>query len=227
MEPNLKVPTSAYFCDFDGTIAVKDVGDELHKRFSSPDWQTVNQAYREGRISSKQCLAGQYEFFRGRRDQVEEFVLEHEIDPTFPGFVDWTRQRQCPLVVLSDGLDFYIELLLGKYRIENLACFSNRAHFNGDRVRVSFPHHRPDCAYGCQCGNCKPAHMEAYAAYRRVFIGDGLSDRYAARTADVVYAKEHLAAYCREDRLPHVVFRDFADIMRFEQEADLNRAVGR
>ncbi len=217
---------TVYFCDFDGTIALKDIGNELHKRFSAPPWRTTNQAYRSGKISSRDCLAGQYEFFRGRRREVEAFVLEHDIDPTFADFVRWTSTQDRPLIVLSDGLDFYIELLLRKCGVEQLSCFSNHAEFDGDRLRVSFPHFRADCPHGCQCGNCKPAHMMPYEGYRRVFIGDGISDRLAARTAEIIYAKEHLARYCREDRLPFVPFHRFSDIVRLEQDTTLQGAAG-
>jgi 2-hydroxy-3-keto-5-methylthiopentenyl-1-phosphate phosphatase len=99
-----------YFCDFDGTIALKDIGNELHKRFSSPQWLTPNKAYLTGKITSRDCLWSQYEFFRGRREEVEAFVLEHEIDVTFRDFVCWTREYDRRVFILSDGLGFYIQL---------------------------------------------------------------------------------------------------------------------
>ena len=216
---------TVYFCDFDGTIALKDIGNELHKRFSAPQWRTTNRAYRSGRISSRDCLSGQYEFFRGRREEIEAFVLEHEIDPTFAEFAGWTRRQERPLIILSDGLDFYIHLLLDKCGVGGVSCFSNHAQFEGDRVRVSFPHFRHDCPHGCQCGNCKPSHMWPYEGYRRVFIGDGISDRLAARTAEVVYAKRHLAKYCEEDGRPFILFEQFRDIIRFEEDTALKMAV--
>ena len=37
-----------------------------------------------------------------------------------------------------------------------------------------------------------------------LFIGDGLSDRYAAMCADGVFAKDTLAAYCDEHMIPYV-----------------------
>lgn len=216
-----------YFCDFDGTVALKDIGNELHKRFSAPPWRTINRAYRAGKISSRDCLAGQYEFFRGRREEIEAFVLEHEIDPTFAAFARWADRRERPLIVLSDGLDFYIELLLRKYGIEEVTYFSNKASFDRDRVRVSFPHFRGDCPHGCQCANCKPSHMWPYEGFRRVFIGDGISDRRAARTAEVVYAKKRLAELCKEDGQPFVLFEQFQDVIECEEQAALQAAVKR
>jgi 2-hydroxy-3-keto-5-methylthiopentenyl-1-phosphate phosphatase len=50
-----------------------------------------------------------------------------------------------------------------------------------------------------------------------VFVGDGLSDRYAAAAADLVFAKDKLASYCAERSIAHVSFRTLADVA-----ADLN-----
>lgn len=217
---------TVYFCDFDGTIAIKDIGNELHKRFSAPQWRVPNQAYLSGKISSRDCLSAQYEFFRGRREEIEAFVLEHEIDSTFVDFVGWAQEAGCPVIILSDGLDFYIELLLRKYGLEHLPYFSNRAHFWQDRISVSFPHFRPDCSHQCQCGNCKPSHLEPYAGYRRVYVGDGVSDRYAAHSVETIYAKRRLEEYCRAKQIPYVAFHSFQDIQVIEEGILRGMAVG-
>jgi len=216
-----------YFCDFDGTIAIKDIGNELHKRFSSPQWRTPNKAYLTGKISSRECLWSQYEFFRGHREEVEAFVLEHEIDSTFRDFARWTREHKRKIIILSDGLGFYIQLLLEKYGVEGMTWFSNRAEFEGDRVRIHYPHFDPDCRFGCQCGNCKPSHMKGYENHRKVFIGDGISDRHAAQAADFIYAKGRLVHFCNELGAPYVQFETFSDIILHEEKGSgLNRSAG-
>ena len=45
-----------------------------------------------------------------------------------------------------------------------------------------------------------------------VFVGDGLSDRYAAQSADLVFAKGKLAAYCREQSIDHTLFEDLGEV---------------
>jgi len=69
--------------------------------------------------------------------------------------------------------------------------------------------------------------MWPYEGDRRVFIGDGISDRFAVRTAEMVYAKEGLAKYCREGQLPFAHFHRFEDILQSEEEATLRMAVGK
>jgi 2-hydroxy-3-keto-5-methylthiopentenyl-1-phosphate phosphatase len=206
-----------YFCDFDGTIAVKDIGNELQKRFSHPRWRTPNRAYLSGKITSRDCLWSQFEFFRANRQEVQEFVLGHELDPGFADFARWSREVGIPLVILSDGLGFYIKLLLEKNGLEGFACYSNEAHFEADRARIEFPYYRPDCSHGCGCGNCKPGHMEDYRNYEKVYVGDGISDRFAALEADRVYAKKLLVDYCRDHGIEHISYQTFHDVL--EQES--------
>ena len=45
-----------------------------------------------------------------------------------------------------------------------------------------------------------------------IFVGDGLSDRYAATSADLVFAKDTLAAYCREQQVAHRRYQNLADV---------------
>jgi len=48
--------------------------------------------------------------------------------------------------------------------------------------------------------------------HRIVFIGDGLSDRFAVQEADVVFAKRQLLAYCREKGITCRPFETFAEV---------------
>ena len=45
-----------------------------------------------------------------------------------------------------------------------------------------------------------------------VFIGDGMSDRYAATCADVVFAKDKLAAFCENASIPYAPYDTLAAV---------------
>ena len=45
-----------------------------------------------------------------------------------------------------------------------------------------------------------------------VFVGDGLSDRYAAACADLVFAKSSLARYCRGEGIEHVTYENLSQV---------------
>ena len=48
-----------------------------------------------------------------------------------------------------------------------------------------------------------------------IFVGDGLSDRYAAAKADIVFAKDSLAAHCRKQAIGYVPFNELDEVAAF------------
>jgi 2-hydroxy-3-keto-5-methylthiopentenyl-1-phosphate phosphatase len=47
---------------------------------------------------------------------------------------------------------------------------------------------------------------------RVALVGNGASDLCAARVADLVLARDTLAALCRAEGIPHVAWRDLAEV---------------
>src|SRR5438034_404810 len=75
--------------------------------------------------------------------------------------------------------------------LENVSVFANTlTPFGDDRWRPRFPFLRKGYADGC--ATCKPRVMQVTNpdAAPTVFVGDGLSDRFAAKAATVVFAKD-------------------------------------
>ena len=66
------------------------------------------------------------------------------------------------------------------------------------------------------CGTCKKQAVEgAREAHATVaFVGDGVSDRFGARYADVTFAKvgESLIRRCAAEGIPYVPWTDFNDV---------------
>jgi 2-hydroxy-3-keto-5-methylthiopentenyl-1-phosphate phosphatase len=45
-----------------------------------------------------------------------------------------------------------------------------------------------------------------------IFVGDGLSDRYAVESADLVFAKDGLGAYCSEQSIEHTPYQNLGEV---------------
>src|SRR5438876_1177132 len=45
-----------------------------------------------------------------------------------------------------------------------------------------------------------------------IFVGDGFSDRYAVESADLVLAKDGLAAYCTEQSIEHTRYQNLGEV---------------
>jgi 2-hydroxy-3-keto-5-methylthiopentenyl-1-phosphate phosphatase len=199
--------------DFDGTITQEDVGALLFNTFSGKQSQKIVSLWLKGKISSKVCLERECGLIKITQSELKKFTLSQKIDEQFLTFVDLCNEKQIKLVILSDGLDFYIKLILKKYGLEDLSFYSNILRFENGKLRPDFPYYDRGCG---NCGNCKRYHLENLkgAKQKVVYIGDGLSDRCAVQEADFVFAKNDLHKFCVKKKIKHYNFRDFGDVIR-------------
>ncbi len=207
------------FCDFDGTITQRDVTDEILTRFALPAWREIEKEWKAGRIGSRECLVQQLALVRARREELKSLIDGIPLDPRFAETWQFARQASVPFVVVSDGLDLVIRRVLTravscKRLINGRDFFSTAAQLNSGRLSVCFPHAVSGCTHGC--ATCKPLIIRRLAAGRRpvLYVGDGLSDRYAVEEADFVYARRPLFEFCRERAIPCRLLRDFDDLRR-------------
>lgn len=205
----------AILCDFDGTVARDDVGNLLFGTFAEDGRAAgIVREWKEGRISSRECLEREAALARVDEDRLERFVVERRLDPYFKDFHDFAVKRGMEVVIMSDGLDFYIERMLLRHGLGGIDFFSNHLHIEGDRLRVEFPHYNQlECT---DCGCCKTSHLLRYKdnGYFVVYVGDGLSDRCPSESADLVFAKGDLRRHCEQKGIGFVAFRNFRDVER-------------
>jgi len=199
-------------CDFDGTIAIEDATDALLERYAHPDWLKLERDWREGRIGSAECMAGQVALLNASREEIDTQLAGLRIDPAFPAFVDAVNAAGVTLRVISDGLDYAIKSILRRYGLEHLPVQANHLVQTGPRSwKLETPFADAHCRVNsghCKCSSAVRAHNK----HRRVLlIGDGASDFCAATEADFVFAKHRLIEHCRHADIPHVSIVGFAD----------------
>jgi 2,3-diketo-5-methylthio-1-phosphopentane phosphatase len=202
-------------CDFDGTIALEDVTDTLLERFALPEWRSIEDDWKAGRIGSRECMLRQVALLRAAPEQIDRCLDQVAIDPGFPRFVATAAKLGCELLVVSDGLDYAIRRVLGRFGLDHLPIMANRLELTGtDRWRLGFPHASDNCAKGSGTCKCAIATRNGGEARLRVLIGDGASDFCAATSVHMVFAKDRLLDHCRANALPHVGFTGFAEVGR-------------
>jgi len=141
------------------------------------------------------------------------------LDPQFPRFVAYCRENGYHLEIVSDGLDIYIEHLLTKHKLEDSPYTSNRIVFEDGKAQIESPFRSESCGL---CGNCKKQRVLAARRAQAgcvVYIGDGISDECPAGYSDILFAKGNLLAYCRENDIEAIPFRNFADVLALFPEA--------
>lgn len=209
--------TPVIFSDFDGTIAQVDITDVILSELADPSWREIEEEWVNGRIGSRECLRRQMALVHASPQDLDALIDAVPLDPHFAAFHCWTRRSGAPFYVVSDGFDYVIRRVLRNCGVNGELLngshlFSSAMRVRDDGVEVEFPHWPQGCVHGC--ATCKPEVMRRVRGRHRpvIFIGDGLSDRFAVEEADVVFAKDKLLAYCREHRVPCTAFSTFADI---------------
>jgi 2-hydroxy-3-keto-5-methylthiopentenyl-1-phosphate phosphatase len=201
-------------CDFDGTIAVEDVIDSLLNHYGRPGWEALERDWRAGRIGSRECMSGQVALLDVSREELEEHLSQLWIDHAFPEFVATVRKLGVPIRVVSDGLDYAIEQILGRYGLDDLPVAAN--HLSRATPPQRWQLSSPYQSAGCGNGTCKCACVEqarADGAERTLLIGDGASDFCAADRVDFVFAKHRLIEHCRAAGIPYMPITGFEDAL--------------
>jgi len=205
------------FTDFDGTITQLDVTDEILAQLAHPSWQEVEQEWTRGLIGSRECLERQIALVDASAEELHALIDAVPIDPSFTAFYRFTRQRSIPLYVLSEGFDYVIARILKRAGVNGpvqngIQMFSSALRLEGRRLIPSFPYSGQGCEHGC--ATCKVALIRRLGegGYPIIFVGDGLSDRFAVDEANVVFAKRQLLAYCQEHGKACHPFDTFAEV---------------
>ncbi len=128
-------------CDFDGTVSRTDVGNGLFNRFTGRGWQAIDDAYCSGEIGSREAYTRVAAILEGDRDRMLAFVLrEAELDRHFPAFRQFCREKALDLIIVSDGLDFYIDAVLRRHNLGDIPVYANRTVFRaGQPPAIEFP----------------------------------------------------------------------------------------
>lgn len=208
------------YCDFDGTITKNDTLTKFFELYADNAWLDIEEDWKNGKIGSKECLRKQLELVSDLSSEIlNNYINSIEIDDYFAEFYKVLKSYDIKLVILSDGLDFFIKRTLEKYNLSEIPYFSNSLILNDYTptqicLSVEFNNSNPNCENAS--GTCKCSKIEDSSF---CYIGDGLSDRCIAKKANLLFAKKSLKKYCDDNKIKYIKFETFKDILNiFEQE---------
>jgi 2,3-diketo-5-methylthio-1-phosphopentane phosphatase len=199
------------FCDFDGTVTLKDLGDELFKVYGQFD--ELNSLLKAEKISISEYWYKICETLDTKltKEIITNFSLQFEIDPYFKDFADYCKLHDINLTLVSDGYREYIEPLLNYHKLGDLPLYANSLDF-GTPIKPIF--YGADESCNCLSASCKRNVLLTRTPEDAiiVYIGDGYSDFCAAEHSDIIFAKKNLARYCNDNKVPHYPYKTFFDI---------------
>lgn len=202
--------------DFDGTLALADVGDVLCDRFADPSWREWARRWRRGELDLPQAQVHMWSTVRA--DAATLRAAAAEVGAFRPGaeaLFEAAREGALELVIASGGFDLYIEPLLGARMEHVAAAYYNRLEPGPEGARPRFPHAelaRPP--YAIDKAAVLARHRRP--GQRVAFAGDGSSDRsvIGADAELFVVRGSLLERACNDAGAPHVSFDDFDTVAR-------------
>ena len=204
-----------FFCDFDGTIATEDVGDLFFTIFTQGKALPVIQLWESGKIDSREMYLRDLQFLSVSKNQLNDFIAARSLDPTFGTFFDFCAANDIPVSILSDGMDLYIKPILERNHLSALTVYCNELHWNGEqKLEINFPYFEHTCG---RCANCKGYQIRRLREKDDfiIFVGDGYSDLCGIKEADLIFAKDALAAYCDQEQIKYLAFENFSNILKW------------
>ncbi len=208
--------TFKIFIDFDGTVTVKDVGEAIFSEYGNHDkiYSIIDDLLND-RISSKQCWIELCEVVgKVDKNSLDNFIDKLEVDEGFSDFVEFCKQNNFELIILSDGFDYYINRILKREGLDHIKVYSNKLVVTDDyRLLPSFPFYNERCT---SSANCKWDHIIKHSSDDdfTVFIGDGNSDKETIEYCDFIFAKHGLLKFCEKERITFFPFNKFDDIIK-------------
>jgi 2-hydroxy-3-keto-5-methylthiopentenyl-1-phosphate phosphatase len=199
--------------DFDGTITEEDVSFALLDAFAQGDWRELFQYYRENKIpvgefntrAFAMVKATKAELLKVARGNVRLRAGLHEL-------LDYCRKRGFRLVIVSNGLDFYIDAILQDAGLGDIEFHAARTQFDSEGLKVQYvgPDNTP------MLRGFKDAYTKIFLKEdpRLVYVGNGPSDVPPALHAQHVFARDGMLEGCKEINLKCTPFDDLNDIVR-------------
>ena len=201
------------FCDFDGTITLRDTTDAVLEAFASPEYRQWEVMWEKGLISGRECMERQTRLIKACPEMLRSLCRRIPIDAGIYALESASIRTESLLVIVSDGIDFLMEEVLNIRGLKHLPHYSNRLGWDKARMPfLTFPYGDSNCRGGCGLCKCHLLKLDGFGAAPTVYIGDGLSDICAVHRADRVFAKDRLREYCRRNHIVHEPFATLSDV---------------
>jgi 2-hydroxy-3-keto-5-methylthiopentenyl-1-phosphate phosphatase len=200
-------------CDFDGTITEEDVSFILLDGFAQGDWRKLLRDYKEHRISVGHFNTQAFAMVKADRPALVKAAKgKVKVRAGFHELEAYCSRRGFRLIIVSNGLDFYINEVLRDIGLEKIEVYAAQTQFYADGLKVQYI--GPD---GERLDDgLKEEYIKSFleAGYRVTYVGNGESDINPAKYAGQVLARDELLTYYRENGLKCQPFDDLNDVVK-------------
>jgi 2,3-diketo-5-methylthio-1-phosphopentane phosphatase len=200
--------------DFDGTVVNVDTGVVALSKFAKGDWETLEERYAAGEIKFEVSLEQQYSMIAAsEQDILKEIDSVAVVRSYFTDVVKYCKTVSIPFIITSGGLDFIIRHVLARNNLTDyVRVCAPRALCHQQGMRVTFPRR-----YDSNSSSFKDDLVGHYQeqGYIVAYIGDGHSDYFAIKKADMPFAMKDSpsARRCKTDGIRFTEITDFRPVL--------------
>jgi 2-hydroxy-3-keto-5-methylthiopentenyl-1-phosphate phosphatase len=200
--------------DFDGTVTEEDISFLLLDTYTGNNWRVYLDEYASGDISVGSFNQSAFGMIRADEKTLTDFVLNSpktKIRPGLKDFIDYCGSKGLRVIVVSNGLTFYIKAILNKLGIDGPEIHAAENVFSPSGMKVRY--------LGPDGREVDTGFKESYTdmllreGYEIIYVGNGTSDIYPSRKARYIFATEALLQRCRRENIKCYPFKDFRDII--------------
>ncbi|KAI9494182.1 HAD-like domain-containing protein [Zychaea mexicana] len=207
------------FTDFDGTLSLDDTGLMLiddHRSLGPERRRVIEHAILNDEMTYRDGLTEMWAAVHISWEEAwAEYLDDCKIDPGFPDFNEFCRERNFPVTIISSGLYPLLSKIMTNFlgeKAKDIKIISNDGECVDRNWKIVY---RDDSVYGNDKSRTLQAAREAASPDTIfVFCGDGVSDISAAKHADVLFARKDrdLETYCNMHKIPFIAFDTFAEV---------------
>jgi 2-hydroxy-3-keto-5-methylthiopentenyl-1-phosphate phosphatase len=200
------------FCDFDGTITSCETFVGVLKQFSPILSNELIPKILSKEITLRQGVRQIVESIPSSvyPDELLNFVQDKPIRQGLSSLIDYLDSRNIPFIVVSGGLRCLVEAVLKRENLYQrcLKIYAIDIDKNEEKLKVISE---------WESGNELVAKVniikhECQNNEKIIMIGDSITDLNASKCADLVFARDALCNYLKEENIEFIEWGDFEDI---------------
>ena len=195
------------FCDFDGTITSKESLEGVFKRFAPDLYAPIKEKMMALEMTIREGVRQVLESIPSARyPEILEFVQKIPIRPGFEQMLDFLDDQGVLFVIVSGGLRGMVDARLGDLAKRMHKIFAADVDTSGEHLKVTSDFE------GDMELVAKVDVMNLFDAKQRIVIGDRATDINMARQGSVVFARDSVAFFLDQMKIPYREWSDFIDV---------------
>ncbi len=208
-------------CDFDGTISINDVGNELHRLKKPDSFKSLQADYRASKMTLIELQEAMWNNFPMGEFEIKKAAVKWKtLRKGANAFFEYCAEASVPVFIASCGIETYINSVLSEALSPKAnscieAVEANKAIYEGNTIlRLKPPFNTVGCPYPMNKGAwARKMRDEMFPHAKILAIGNGSSDKSFAGCVDLIAATDGLATWCSKEKIPHIAFESFDELL--------------